>query len=79
MKIKVKYFGILAEKTQCENQQIKVDVAMRLDEFHHVLLQHHPVLRSSDYILSYNQKISEGTEVLEEGDEIALLPPFAGG
>ena len=44
-----------------------------------LLIQKYPDLDSKSFQLARNLKIAADTEVLKEADELALLPPFAGG
>ena len=79
MNIKIKYFGMLSEccgKSE-ENREVSEDTS--LSELKNELLRTYPTLAEKQYKIAVNQKISDGDEDLSEGDEIALLPPFAGG
>jgi len=77
--IRVKYFGMVAERTLRSEEAIAMESNQTIEDLHHLLLQRYPDLASAEYRLSHNQKLSEGNEIMSDGDEIALLPPFAGG
>ncbi|WP_416443568.1 MoaD/ThiS family protein [Leeuwenhoekiella sp. A16] len=77
--IHVKYFGMIAEATNCseekialENQKLadllqKLTIKYKLDELPlNVAVNKNMVDKNSDYTIN-------------ENDEIAILPPFAGG
>lgn len=77
MKLKVKYFGILAEYTNCEADQIefnKTTVSELIDD----LCVLHPKLKAMDFQVAINNKITAKEAEVTEG-EIAMLPPFSGG
>ncbi|MCM8569098.1 MoaD/ThiS family protein [Gramella jeungdoensis] len=75
----IKYFGAIAEVTNCSSETIEKsnsslkeiiqDIQSRYD------LKHIPLK------FALNQNIIEAVEEIEinENDEIAVLPPFAGG
>ena len=45
------------------------------------MLNRHPELRSIEPTITYsvNYEIAEGGALLHDGDEVAVLPPVAGG
>lgn len=77
MKVKVLFFGIIADATGLQMKEIG-DIK-NLDELQKSLTGEFPDLLKYMYQLSVNQKLVSGNETLKDGDEIALLPPFAGG
>lgn len=77
MLITVKYFGLIAEITQCENEPIlfsEKSIKALLD----LLYVKYPDLRDKNFEVAQNQELVP-IESLINGNEIALLPPFAGG
>jgi sulfur-carrier protein len=79
MTIKIKYFGMLSECCGKNEENWDISENTSLSGLKNELLQAYPTLAEKQYKLAVNQKISDGDEILSEGDEIALLPPFAGG
>lgn len=80
MKLSVKYFGMIAEdigkqeeKIEISGQQISVAHLVEL------LLKKYPDLNLKSFKIAVNQSIAENAAIINENDEIALLPPFAGG
>ncbi len=77
MEIKVLFFGVLAEVTRTSlkhYQNIKSfsDLKYRMqDDF--------PELVHYTYRISVNNEIINEDQMLNDGDEVACLPPFAGG
>ena len=77
MQLNIKYFGLLAEITKCDEEPLsfaKTSVSELLDE----LFNKYPELKTKDFQVAQNNEIvTEETLIL--GTEIALLPPFSGG
>jgi len=77
MLITVKYFGLIAEITQCENESISFanEPVLNLLE---LLYVKYPTLKDKDFQVAQNKELV-ALETIITGNEIALLPPFAGG
>jgi sulfur-carrier protein len=77
MEISVLFFGVLAEVTKTAAKHYSNigsfgELRLRIeDEF--------PELVHYNFRIAVNNELSEGEPVLKTGDEIAYLPPFAGG
>ncbi|MCB0772059.1 MAG: MoaD/ThiS family protein [Flavobacteriales bacterium] len=72
----VKLFGLIAEKAGTERMQLS---APDTDALLRALEQRIPGLSSLSYALAVDRKIVRDNVKLGGGEEIALLPPFAGG
>ena len=77
MEVKILFFGVLAEvtgtslKTYNEVKSLG-DLRLRIqDDF--------PEIVHYSYRISVNNEITDLDPLLSDGDEIALMPPFAGG
>ena len=77
MKIKVLFFGVIGEITQ--KQEEIFDNIKNTQEFIIYIENKYPKLKDFNYQLSVNQSIIISNEKLNDNDELALLPPFAGG
>jgi molybdopterin converting factor small subunit len=77
MKIKILYFGSTADIAGIREET--ADSPRLLDELNDLLRMRYPGLKELNYRFSVNRKMATGNEQLNEGDEVALLPPFAGG
>jgi molybdopterin synthase sulfur carrier subunit len=77
MKVKVLFFGVLAEKAGDEFTEI--EGVKDIDSLKRVLLDKYPDFENYSYQISINRNISRENNKLSDGDELALLPPFAGG
>ena len=77
MKVSVLFFGILADIAGTgtkiyENIKSVDDLRIRIsDDF--------PEIINYNFRISVNNEIIIGNQVLQNRDEVALLPPFAGG
>jgi len=77
MNIEINYFGMLAEVTG-RNSEVLAFSATPVSDLKEFLFQKYPKLQTLDFRIAQNQElVSEDT--LLNGQEIALLPPFAGG
>ena len=75
--LKLKYFGMIAEAiNKSEEDFIFVE---NLDALTLELKEKYPKLNDLNYKFAVNQTLVATNIVLKESDEIALLPPFAGG
>jgi len=77
MKLTIKYFGLLAEITKCNEEQIEFSGNL-IDELLDTIFLKYPTLKEKDFQVAQNQILAtKETKIL--ATEIALLPPFAGG
>lgn len=77
MNLNIKYFGLLAEITQCSEETLsfsKETVADLLAE----LFQKYPQLQTKDFQVAHRHEIADKQTKITN-PEIALLPPFSGG
>ena len=77
MNLKIKYFGVLAEITNCSEETITYTKGSVSDVLM-LLFEKYPALKETDFQVAQDLEIvSKDTLLLES--EIALLPPFSGG
>jgi molybdopterin synthase sulfur carrier subunit len=77
VRVKVLFFGILADKAGFSS--LVVEKTYNLNELMKNLKTRFPFLEKSPYAVAVNQVVVRGNTKLNDNDEIALLPPFAGG
>lgn len=77
MKIKVLFFGILAEKAG--SSMLVVEDVKNFNELKLKIESGFLFLKTMKYIVAHNFKLIENNIDLKDGDEISFMPPFAGG
>ncbi len=77
MKTKLLLFGMLSEITKTSS--ITVDLAMDTNQLRKLLSASFPDFDNTNYVIAINKKVTVGNHAINDGDEIAILPPFAGG
>jgi molybdopterin synthase sulfur carrier subunit len=77
MQLNIKYFGLIAEITRCNEETLELSNAT-IGQLKEVLVDRYPELNTKDFQIAQNKEIvSSHTKV--SGEEIAILPPFSGG
>jgi molybdopterin synthase sulfur carrier subunit len=71
------YFGSVTDITGIRSE--KADAPATLNDLNDWLVARFPGLSALTYRFSVNRQLVNGDRQLADGDEIALLPPFAGG
>lgn len=77
MHITIKYFGQIAEVTKVEEESFEFSGNL-VSELIETLNAKYGELKNKDFQVAQNQELV-APETKITGDEIALLPPFAGG
>jgi molybdopterin converting factor small subunit len=77
MDVKVLFFGVLAEVTGTAFKNYS-DVG-QISDLKHRITDDFPEVVHYNFRIALNNQIIEGEKKLKEGDEVAYLPPFAGG
>ena len=77
MEVTVLFFGVLAEVAQTAVKNYR-DVSS-LGELKHRIGDDFPGLMYYSFRISVNNELVNNDTTLTSGDEIALMPPFAGG
>lgn len=77
MEVSVLFFGVLTEVTGTDLRHFR-DVRST-DDLMHRILDEYPEIGHYNYRLSLNNEIIDSDMPLNDRDEVALMPPFAGG
>ena len=77
MNLNIKYFGLLAEITQCQEETLAFSKTS-ISDLLNVLFKKYPELKTKDFQVAQNHEIVSKEDKIT-GTEIALLPPFSGG
>ncbi|MFV0529955.1 MAG: MoaD/ThiS family protein [Flavobacteriales bacterium] len=78
MKVKVKYLGLIADHTRVEEETFELEKAT-FEDLENRLVSKYAFLYEISYKITVNHAFGEKGMILNEKDEIAVLPPFAGG
>ncbi len=78
MELSLNYFGMITEATNVQQEKLDLEVKT-IVELKAVLIEKYSAIEKLNYQFAVNQNIVGNDFQLSNGDEIALLPPFAGG
>lgn len=78
MILKLKYFGMVAEAIGKDEESLDF-LEKTVEDLDSNLKNRYSKLEDLNYNFAVNQTMVKNDELLNENDEIALLPPFAGG
>jgi molybdopterin synthase sulfur carrier subunit len=77
MQVKVLFFGVLTEVTGVNLKYYKE--VKSISDLRFRILDDFPEVEHYDFRISLNNEIINHDPNLKDGDEVALMPPFAGG
>jgi len=77
MKIKVLLFGMLTDIT--EKTSFELDEVSNVADLKSYLNKTYPKIKEINFSIARNKEIITNDTSFKDSDEIALLPPFAGG
>ena len=77
MEIIVLFFGELAEVAGANKMAVRdIEDTQSLTEW---MVEKHPALKNRTFRVAVNKEVISEKRNLNNGDEVALLPPYAGG
>jgi molybdopterin synthase sulfur carrier subunit len=80
MDIKIKYFGAIADAIGKNEEMFSLESGrISLFDLKKQLENIHPGIQNISYSMAVNQSIAKSDILVNANDELALLPPFAGG
>jgi len=79
MNLTVKYYGLVAEITGKNTEHLEYKEMPSVKNLKQALQKEYPELEEATFQIAVNQQIADQETPIKDGDEIALLPPFAGG
>jgi molybdopterin converting factor subunit 1 len=79
MNINIKYFGMIAETTGIKEETIELSINSNLNNLKDIVFEKYTALEDMSFNIALNHSLQVGNIELNENDEIAFLPPFAGG
>ena len=78
MKVTVKYFGLVAEAAEKSEEVLELKGTLTALELKGQCLNSLAIADKDSVQIAVNQNLDD-TITLKDGDEVAFLPPFAGG
>ncbi len=79
MSITIKYFGAIAEATGVTEEKVALEeVGNSIEELRSYCLTKYGDVGDLSFQVAVNQSLTTSGS-LKDGDEVAFLPPFAGG
>ncbi len=79
MEVKLYYFGMIAEVVHKDYEILTITAPIEIKELKKLLTHRYPILNNKKYRIAVNQSLTHKNQMIYKNDEIALLPPFAGG
>jgi len=81
--VKVKFFAVLKGLVGKEEVSVEIKEGTSLEQLIEQLKVDLPplidIMQKGGILISVNQEVLEKDAIINDGDEIAFLPPFAGG
>lgn len=77
--ISIKYFGIISSTIDKSEEQVEIENSATVTKLKSILTEKYPEIEKMKFKLAVNCEIAEDKLVLQNDDEVALLPPYAGG
>lgn len=78
VEVQISYFGMISELTEKKQEPFSCKNPTTSD-LKKSLFRRYPSLENMQFAFAINKKLVQGEVTFNTGDEIALLPPFAGG
>ena len=80
MKVSVLTFGATREILKTDSLQWSIEEGETVDQFKSKIEQKYPKLVAlNSLFIAVNEEYAKGAQELNDGDEIALIPPVSGG
>lgn len=80
MTITLKYFGLITDITNKKEEVFSLESnSISVADFQLQLEKKYPELQNTTYSIAVNQNVATADILVYKNDELALLPPFAGG
>jgi MoaE-MoaD fusion protein len=81
MKVDVLYFAVLRERIQLDHETVELPAGARVHDVRAAIAARHPSVAPllPAVQIAVNRTMAADAQALADGDELALLPPVAGG
>lgn len=78
MKVTLKYFGVIAESAGKSEEVLELEQGLSVKVLKDQQIKKYKIQDAASLQVAVNQNLNYEVE-LKDGDEVAFLPPFAGG
>jgi molybdopterin converting factor small subunit len=78
MKVTLKYFGVISESAGKNEEVLELEQGSSVRELKDQQIKKYQIQDAESVQIAVNQDLNNEVE-LKEDDEVAFLPPFAGG
>jgi len=79
----IKFFAVMKKLVGRETIELQIDAPTTLRDILNQIEKEIPkireIIREGRSLVSINQEMADENTIVNNGDEIAMLPPFAGG
>ena len=79
MKIRVRFFASFRELVGHSQLELELASSTTVSQLRELINRRFPSLENASGRVAVNTQFAEPGQVLQEGDEVALLPPLSGG
>lgn len=79
MRVRVLYFGMLRERFGKGEESVEFADGVTVADVLNVYRVHGPAFTWDSIAVAVNREYARAETVLQDGDEVALLPPVSGG
>ncbi len=81
MRIEVLYFAVLRERVKLDRESLELDAGARVSDARAAIAARHPTIAAllPRVQVAINRVTGDDARALADGDELAFLPPVAGG
>ena len=79
MQVRVLYFGVLREALHAQSEPLEIAEKATVAHVLNVYKERMPAFGWDAIAVAVNQEYAKTSDVLHDGDEVALLPPVSGG
>lgn len=79
MRVRVLCFGVLGERVGGNPESLEIGEGAIVADVLNVYRERLPEFGWDSIAVAVNQEYARGSDVLKDGDEVALLPPVSGG
>ena len=77
--VRVLFFGILASKTGTKELELDIDTGTTVAELLQILKKRFNDMPDGPFVFAINETQATLETIINDNDEVAVMPPFSGG